>query len=342
VIRVLLNRVTAFIEQLPSSIRLDPLLENDDAVYDAAYGAILAYEEEMRGKLSSPTTTTTTTTLFSVQHHMTPFETHSSTTPFFDYEKTSNFFELQTPNLVIDVAPGKECEADLKRHLEHAHRTDKLVVIDFFANWHAPCKRLDAMLTKVAEQLPRSKVCFLRVDVDQCPSIQQSWAITTVPTIKFVKNTRTLYTCTSKLELQSQQSLFRFIQLLLEHTNGKSQLNELPCYKQVEALNEQAQQETSHKTPWFKIIFLATLMLPMFLVYGLISNAPLISLLFVIFLKITGYKLGSMLIAIIAALFVGNCWPNNRFQLPITLFVQKLLESDQSAAQNSVAFCFVI
>ena len=60
------------------------------------------------------------------------------------------------------------------------------VVIDFFATWCGPCKRIAPDLETLSND--NSDVIFLKVDVDECEEIAANYEISSMPTLKFFKN----------------------------------------------------------------------------------------------------------------------------------------------------------
>ena len=60
------------------------------------------------------------------------------------------------------------------------------VVIDFFANWCGPCKRVAPLFEKLAETT--ENVTFLKVDVDESAELVDSFSIHAMPTFVFLKN----------------------------------------------------------------------------------------------------------------------------------------------------------
>ena len=61
------------------------------------------------------------------------------------------------------------------------------VVVDFFATWCGPCKRLSPMLDELAG--PRTnQIRFLKVDVDQSAQLAERFGVQGVPTLVFFRN----------------------------------------------------------------------------------------------------------------------------------------------------------
>lgn len=60
------------------------------------------------------------------------------------------------------------------------------VVIDFFATWCGPCKRIAPAFEKLADSL--LSVQFFKVDVDEAPELVNHFDVSSMPTFVFLKN----------------------------------------------------------------------------------------------------------------------------------------------------------
>ncbi len=60
------------------------------------------------------------------------------------------------------------------------------VVVEFGATWCAPCKMLEPVLTQLSQEWS-TKARVVKMDVDECPDIVQSYNIMTVPTVILFK-----------------------------------------------------------------------------------------------------------------------------------------------------------
>ena len=62
-----------------------------------------------------------------------------------------------------------------------------VVIVDFWADWCAPCKALAPILEKVAEKHEDS-VKIAKLNVDENQDIAMRYQITGIPTVKFFKD----------------------------------------------------------------------------------------------------------------------------------------------------------
>ena len=69
---------------------------------------------------------------------------------------------------------------------EEVLKSDKKVLVDFWADWCGPCKMLSPVIDKLAEELEDVKVC--KVNVDTEPTISIEYNIMSIPTLIVFEN----------------------------------------------------------------------------------------------------------------------------------------------------------
>ena len=91
-------------------------------------------------------------------------------------------------------------------------KSDKPVVVDFWATWCGPCKMLAPVVEAVAQAYAgKAKVC--KLDVDQAMNLAAQYKISSVPTLIFFKNGQVVAQSTG---IQSKEALCAKIDDLLK------------------------------------------------------------------------------------------------------------------------------
>lgn len=69
---------------------------------------------------------------------------------------------------------------------EFTGERDRLVVLDFWAEWCGPCRMLAPVLEEIGTEYP--EVAFGKVNVDEEAGLAQMFGIVSIPTLVFMKN----------------------------------------------------------------------------------------------------------------------------------------------------------
>lgn len=70
--------------------------------------------------------------------------------------------------------------------IDEVIKNDKLVLVDFFATWCAPCQMLTEVLHDIDKEYS-DKIEIFKVDVDENQEIAIRYGITAMPTLIFFK-----------------------------------------------------------------------------------------------------------------------------------------------------------
>lgn len=71
-------------------------------------------------------------------------------------------------------------------------KSDKPVLVDFWATWCGPCAMLSPIIKEIAEENPDIKVC--KADVDENMELAQQFKISVVPTLLAFKDGKVVNT----------------------------------------------------------------------------------------------------------------------------------------------------
>jgi thioredoxin 1 len=69
----------------------------------------------------------------------------------------------------------------------HLIKSEKPVVVDFFAEWCEPCRQIPVVLKEVKSELKRN-IRVVKVDVDKNPLIASRYRIQHLPTVMVFQN----------------------------------------------------------------------------------------------------------------------------------------------------------
>lgn len=66
-------------------------------------------------------------------------------------------------------------------------KSDKLVLVDFWAEWCGPCRMIAPIMEEISKEY-EGKVLVVKCNVDNNPLIPGKYNVRNIPTVLFVKN----------------------------------------------------------------------------------------------------------------------------------------------------------
>ena len=82
------------------------------------------------------------------------------------------------------MATSKTNDKDFKSDVLES---DKFVLVDFWAEWCGPCKAIAPSLEEISEEM-KDKLKVVKVNVDENPTVSQSYSIRSIPALMIFKN----------------------------------------------------------------------------------------------------------------------------------------------------------
>ena len=87
-------------------------------------------------------------------------------------------------------------------------KSEKPVLLDFWASWCGPCKRVAPIIEEVAGETGNSAIIG-KVNVDEEPELAQVFKVMSIPTLAVMKNGKLV---SSVVGVQSKQAILSMIQ----------------------------------------------------------------------------------------------------------------------------------
>lgn len=94
---------------------------------------------------------------------------------------------------------------------EEVLKSDKLVLIDFYADWCAPCKALAPKIDEIADA-HTADIKVVKINVDESPELAAAFGIRALPTLVTMKDGQGLYGAVGNLK---KSDLDKFVAMSL-------------------------------------------------------------------------------------------------------------------------------
>ncbi len=104
------------------------------------------------------------------------------------YEMQGGIMKWNAAGLPLETTEGVDAPAGMsKADFEALYDTDKVVLVDFYADWCAPCKRMKPYLDEISKDMA-DKVTVVRVDADANPALCHALGVEALPVLHVYKN----------------------------------------------------------------------------------------------------------------------------------------------------------
>jgi len=107
------------------------------------------------------------------------------------YELPGGMMEWRAENLP-EITKRTASNGMTLAQYEAALNSDKMVLVDFYADWCAPCRKMKPYLEKIATERA-DKVTLLRIDADENPELCKALGVAALPVLKLYKTNTLLW-----------------------------------------------------------------------------------------------------------------------------------------------------
>lgn len=83
-------------------------------------------------------------------------------------------------------------------NLDRVVKSNNLVLIDFYAEWCGPCKKMNPILNRIADQ--NKNVKLLKIDAEKSDNIASVFKVEEIPTYVIIKNGRQVWRSVGEME----------------------------------------------------------------------------------------------------------------------------------------------
>jgi len=85
-------------------------------------------------------------------------------------------------------------------------KSDKLIVLDFYATWCGPCLALSPIMDTLSNEYD-GKAVIAKVNVDENPDVNAEYGIRSIPTILFLKDGEIVHKFVGKKDISEFKSI---------------------------------------------------------------------------------------------------------------------------------------
>lgn len=129
----------------------------------------------------------------------------------------NNFFKILDVNLFSYITKKLNLKNMAHEFTDATFKTevldsDKLSVIDFWAEWCGPCRAIGPVIEELSKEY-NGKVNIGKVNVDTNPQVSMNYGITSIPAILFVKGGKVVD------KLVGAQPKANFVKKIEQHLN---------------------------------------------------------------------------------------------------------------------------
>lgn len=109
------------------------------------------------------------------------------------YELEGGIIKWRAANLPETMEAGTKVIGLTKQQFSQMINSDKLVLVDFYADWCEPCKRMEPYLNEIALEM-KDKVHVIRINADDNVKLCKELKVNALPVLQLYKNSKLQWT----------------------------------------------------------------------------------------------------------------------------------------------------
>jgi len=103
------------------------------------------------------------------------------------YELDGGIMKWRAANLPETIESTSKSSGMTKNEFDSLTNSDKLVLVDFYAEWCAPCKKMKPYLEEISKDMA-DKVIVVRINIDDYKELTKELKIDVLPVLHLYKN----------------------------------------------------------------------------------------------------------------------------------------------------------
>lgn len=115
------------------------------------------------------------------------------------YEMDGGLMQWRSKNLPETTNNQVNSAGMTKQAFDALLVSDKFILIDFYAEWCVPCKKMEPYLTEISSELKNS-VTVIRINADENQNLCKELGISAIPVLQVYKNRKMTWTNTGFIE----------------------------------------------------------------------------------------------------------------------------------------------
>lgn len=103
------------------------------------------------------------------------------------YELKGGVIKWRNANLPLTTLTAGATSGMTRKQFDEILNSDKSVLVDFYADWCEPCRKIKPYLDEISKEMPE-KVLVLRINVDENPELSSDMKVDAIPDLRIYKN----------------------------------------------------------------------------------------------------------------------------------------------------------